>query len=151
MKKYRFIEGKNFNLFYSPWFITLGNVIKDIKNANTYLLGHSNKINKIDIKNIINFYSKILKFNKNNIFNSNYIDIEMAKIFLNTFITNKIAFANMIAGLCEQIPNSSASKILNIIGSDSRVGKSYFKPAIPFGGPCFPRDNQAVISFVKSI
>ena len=148
-KKYNLIDGKNFNLFYSPWFITLGNVINDIKNSNTYLIGHSKNINSDEKKDIVNFYYKILKFKKKNIFDSNYINIEMAKIFLNVFVTNKISFANMLAGLCEQIPNSSASKILNIIGSDNRIGRSYFKPGIPFGGPCFPRDNQAAISFVK--
>jgi UDPglucose 6-dehydrogenase len=148
-KKYNLIEGKNFNLFYSPWFITLGKVIHDIKNANTYLIGHSKKINRNELTNIINFYNRILKFNKKNIFTSNYINMEISKIFLNAFVTNKIAFANMIAGICERTPNSSASKILKIIGSDKRVGRNYFKPGTPFSGPCFPRDNQAAISFVK--
>ena len=41
-------------------------------------------------------------------------------------------------------------KILSAIGSDSRIGKKYFSYGFGYGGPCFPRDNRALIKYMKS-
>jgi UDP-glucose 6-dehydrogenase len=37
-----------------------------------------------------------------------------------------------------------ADRVLNAIGTDSRIGNKYLKPGFGFGGPCFPRDNRAL-------
>jgi len=34
---------------------------------------------------------------------------------------------------------------------DSRVGSKYIKPGLGFGGPCFPRDNQAFAAFAAML
>lgn len=49
----------------------------------------------------------------------------------------------MIGDLCE---NKGADKnaVLHSIGGDSRIGNKYFRPGYSFGGPCFPRDTEAL-------
>jgi UDP-glucose 6-dehydrogenase len=37
-----------------------------------------------------------------------------------------------------------ANKVLEAVGTDSRVGSKYIKPGFGFGGPCFSRDNRAL-------
>lgn len=59
----------------------------------------------------------------------------------------KITFANTLADLCERIPGGNVDTVTDALGTDHRIGKSYLKGAIGYGGPCFPRDNVA-LSFV---
>jgi len=59
------------------------------------------------------------------------------------FITNKISFANILSDLCDTV-GADKSKVLDSIGSDTRIGNKYFRPGYSFGGPCFPRDTRAL-------
>ena len=40
-------------------------------------------------------------------------------------------------------------KVLDAIGSDSRIGNKYLKYGFGYGGPCFPRDNRALAAFAQ--
>ncbi len=49
----------------------------------------------------------------------------------------------MIGDIADRL-NCDSDKILNAVGSDSRIGGKYLKAGFGFGGPCFPRDNRAL-------
>ena len=72
---------------------------------------------------------------------------ELTKISVNTFVTTKITFANMLASMCEKIPGGNIDDVTNALGLDTRIGKKYLTGSIGYGGPCFPRDNVA-LSFI---
>jgi UDPglucose 6-dehydrogenase len=63
---------------------------------------------------------------------------------VNTFVTTKITFANMLAELCERIPGGDVDVVTNALGLDQRIGRKYLTGALGYGGPCFPRDNVAL-------
>ena len=75
---------------------------------------------------------------------------EITKIAINTFVTTKISFANMLSELCDEIPGSDIDDVTAAVGSDRRVGKLYLKAALGYGGPCFPRDNAALAFSAES-
>jgi UDPglucose 6-dehydrogenase len=81
----------------------------------------------------------------------NFVNAELSKISVNTFVTTKISYANMIADMCDQIPGADAQIVTRSIGSDSRIGQKYLKPAIGYGGPCFPRDNKAFVALGRKL
>jgi UDPglucose 6-dehydrogenase len=74
---------------------------------------------------------------------------EIAKIALNSYVTLKISFANMLADLCERVPGGDVDVVSEALGSDSRIGRKYLTGGMGFAGPCFPRDNVA-LSFIGS-
>jgi UDPglucose 6-dehydrogenase len=76
---------------------------------------------------------------------------ELAKLSVNTFVTTKISYANMIAAVCEQLPGADAQHVLGAVGLDPRIGSAYLKPGLGYGGPCFPRDNLALIAAAASV
>jgi UDPglucose 6-dehydrogenase len=76
---------------------------------------------------------------------------ELTKIALNTFVTTKIAFANMLADLCERIPGGDVDVVTSALGTDRRIGRAYLTGAVAYGGPCFPRDNAALAYLAKSL
>src|SRR5260370_17896629 len=81
----------------------------------------------------------------------NLVNAEMAKLAVNTYVTTKISFANMLARLCEKVPGASVDVVTGAIGMDSRIGGKYLKGAISYGGPCFPRDNVALIALADRV
>jgi hypothetical protein len=50
---------------------------------------------------------------------------ELAKISVNSFVTMKITFANMLAALCEAIPGADVDVVTHALGSDRRIGSRY--------------------------
>jgi UDPglucose 6-dehydrogenase len=136
---------KGFEICYNPEFIALGSVIKDFLNPDMVLIGESSK-NAGDI--VQSIYEKTCD-NKPYFARMSLISAEITKISLNSYITMKISFANTLANLCERIPGSEIDKITKAIGSDKRVSPYYLKGGLPFGGPCFPRDNRAFAAFAQ--
>jgi UDPglucose 6-dehydrogenase len=72
---------------------------------------------------------------------------EITKISLNSFVTLKISFANTLLRICDKFKFANPYDVTNALGKDKRISKYYFKPGLPFGGPCFPRDNEALNYF----
>ena len=81
----------------------------------------------------------------------NFVNAEIAKIAVNSFVTMKISFANMISDICDRLPGADATAVTNAIGCDSRIGGKYLAPALGYGGPCFPRDNAAFAAMANKV
>src|SRR5476649_1255613 len=73
----------------------------------------------------------------------NWVSAELTKISVNTFVTTKISYANMLADICDRLPGADVDIVSAAVGSDSRIGRKYLRGAVGYGGPCFPRDNIA--------
>jgi UDPglucose 6-dehydrogenase len=78
-----------------------------------------------------------------------FVNAELAKIAVNTFVTTKISYANTLARICERLPGADADVVTAALGLDTRIGPKYLKGALGFGGPCFPRDNVAFNSLAR--
>lgn len=131
-------------LLYSPEFIALGSVIKNLEFPDTILIGcrdqsASGLLQHLTIMNgMIENKGVPIKV-------MSYQEAELAKILVNCFVTMKISFANFVGQLSHAIPGQvSADKILDAVGEDSRIGKLYLRSGLGFAGPCFPRDNRAL-------
>lgn len=141
------ICGKDFGLCYNPEFIALGSVINNLLNPDFILIGESDK----KAGNILEkFYGQYCD-NKPEIAKMNFVNAELTKISVNTFVTTKISYANMLSEICENLPGGNVDVVTSTLGLDSRIGKKYLKGGPAFGGPCFPRDNVAFISLAKKL
>lgn len=132
--------GADFGLCYSPEFIALGTVIRDFHYPDFLLIGEADS-RAGDVLAAI--YARVCK-NSPPVARMNFVNAEITKLAVNTFITTKISFANMVARLCECLPGADANAVTNALGLDSRIGSKYLKGAVSYGGPCFPRDNRAM-------
>ncbi len=137
----------NFTISYNPEFIALGSVIKDFLNPDFLLIGRSSKI---DTDILVHIYKKVCK-NKPKFCDMSLTSAEITKISLNSYITMKISFANMIGNIADKFDDVSAYDITRALGSDKRVSPYYITPGLPFAGPCFPRDNKAFDALLSKI
>jgi UDPglucose 6-dehydrogenase len=139
--------GQEFGLCYSPEFIALGSVVRDFLNPDFLLIGESDERSGKTLEGI---YRRVCD-NEPPVARLNFVDAEIAKLAVNTFVTTKISFANMLARICERVPGSDVDAVTSALGMDSRIGPKYLKGAISYGGPCFPRDNCALASLAKRV
>jgi len=81
----------------------------------------------------------------------NFVNAELTKISVNTYVTTKISYANMLADICDRIPGADVDAVTKALGADTRIGSKYLKGAMGYGGPCFPRDNVAFAAFARKL
>jgi UDPglucose 6-dehydrogenase len=139
--------GADLGLCYSPEFIALGSVIRDFLNPDFLLIGESDEQAG---RLLADLYRRVVA-NDPKVARLNFVNAELAKISVNTFITTKIAFANMLARICERLPGADVDDVTSALGLDTRIGAKYLRGAISYGGPCFPRDNLALASLARSV
>lgn len=139
--------GPDFGLCYSPEFIALGTVLRDLLNPDFTLVGEFDERSGQWLED---FYSRVIE-NGAACKRMGIVNAELAKIALNTFVTMKITFANTLADLCERIPGGDVDVVTDAIGSDGRVGPRCLAGGLGYGGPCFPRDNVALARFARSL
>ena len=73
---------------------------------------------------------------------------ELIKHASNSFLAMKISFINMVADLCEAA-GADVNKVAEGMGLDPRIGSSFLRPGIGFGGFCFPKDLQAFVRIAE--
>ena len=139
--------GVDIGLSYSPEFIALGTVVRDMLFPDFVLVGSSDP----KTANILDFIYRQICGKDVIIKAMNLINAEIVKISVNTFITTKISYANMLAEMCDKLPNADAEVVLDAVGTDKRVGNKYLKCGLAYGGPCFARDNIAFSSLTKQL
>jgi UDPglucose 6-dehydrogenase len=140
-------SGVDFGMCYNPEFIALGSVIRDFLNPDFVLIGESDERSGQVLEGI---YRQVCE-NDPPIVRMNFINAELTKLAVNTFVTTKISFANMLARICERLPGADVDVVTRALGLDSRIGAKYLKGAVSYGGPCFPRDNLALIATARKV
>ncbi len=143
LEKKGFKNNVDFSFLYNPYFVALGDVIKGLENPDLILVGSENKY---ATKKIMGIYNKIYK--KNLISELTFLEAELTKLLVNCYLTLKISFSNMVKIITQDNNREvNINKILNTIGSDSRIGKKFIQAGGPFSGPCLPRDTKALNFF----
>jgi UDPglucose 6-dehydrogenase len=139
--------GRDFGVCYSPEFIALGSIIHDFLNPDFTLIGEIDDRAGAMLESI---YSRLM-LNGSKSARMSLENAELTKISVNTFVTTKITFANMIAEICENLPGGDVDVVTNALGMDSRIGRKYLTGALGYGGPCFPRDNVALTYIAEQL
>jgi len=140
-------ESVDFDLLTNPEFLREGSAMQDTVSPHAIVVGGSNSKS---IENLTKFYRTIYN-KKQNIVETNNVTAEVIKYANNAFLATKISFINSIANICQKLPGTNVDKIAQIIGMDPRIGNQFLRAGPGYGGSCFPKDVQALISFANDI
>ncbi len=68
---------------------------------------------------------------------------ELVKYASNAFLATKISFINEIAAVCDVV-GADVTQVAAAVGMDHRIGSSFLRAGVGYGGSCFPKDTQAL-------
>jgi len=138
--------GSDFDVCYSPVFIALGSMVRNYIEPDFTLIGEARSQAGDKLLALLkDFYDGI----EPPAIRANYVTAEVIKLTLSTFITTKITYANMIMELCDALPGADADQVSEALGLDKRISPKSLKGGMPYGGPCFPRDNRALLYLLR--
>jgi UDPglucose 6-dehydrogenase len=141
------VVGRDLGVCYSPEFIALGSVVRDFMNPDFFLVGESDERAGIQLERCL----KATMERPAPVVRMSIVNAEVTKLAVNTFVTAKISFANMLSSICERLPGGEVDVVTRAVGLDGRIGARYLKGGMPFGGPCFPRDNRALSFLMREL
>jgi UDPglucose 6-dehydrogenase len=123
--------------------------VDDFKNQDRVILGTHEKDYFENLKSLYR-----LGFPNIDIIHTKPVEAEMVKYVANTFLATKVSFANEIYDICNFL-DIDYDTVVDIARIDSRLGDSHWQVPGPdgkrgFGGSCFPKDINALISFCKT-
>ena len=139
---------KDNNLFdyvSNPEFLREGSAVKDFLWPDRVVIGTDNQ-NAYQI--MCDIY-RPLYINKNPMTQTSIETAEMIKYASNSFLALKISYINEIANLCEVL-GADVHDVANAMGKDGRISEKFLHPGPGFGGSCFPKDLEALLSISKN-
>jgi UDPglucose 6-dehydrogenase len=139
--------GSGVGLCYNPEFVALGSVVGNMLRPDFLLIGESDAKAGALVESV---YETVCE-NEPAVRRMNFVNAELTKISVNTYVTTKISYANMLADICDRLPEADVDVVAEALGSDTRIGHKYLRGATGFGGPCFPRDNVAFATLASRL
>ncbi|OXM49362.1 UDP-glucose 6-dehydrogenase [Amycolatopsis thailandensis] len=75
---------------------------------------------------------------------------ELVKYVANCFLAMKLSFVNAVAEMCEHF-DADVDEVLDAVGRDPRIGRSYLRPGPGWGGSCLPKDSDAMLRMADTV
>jgi len=137
--------GDGLGYCYNPSFIALGEVAHGFECPDYVLIGETDPQSGAVVASI----HRSMIQNDAKAVHMLPVEAEIAKIACNTHETMRVTFANMLFSLCSEVPGADVDRITTAL--TYRLGRRFFKGAVPYGGPCWPRDNKALTAFMDAV
>lgn len=151
-------NNKGLHVVFNPEFLTEANAVNDMREQNRIVLGGPRPY----INTVKNIFQRA--FPKVPIVKTSSTTAEMVKYVTNCMLAVKVSFANEISQICEALDkdgmNIDYDKVVEYAKFDRRLGDSHWSVPGPvpthdgryvrgFGGHCFPKDINALMSVAR--
>ncbi|HAH32163.1 MAG TPA: UDP-glucose 6-dehydrogenase [Elusimicrobia bacterium] len=129
-------KGIPFDVASNPEFLREGTAVWDFLKPDRVVAGVSSKEAEAVLKRVY----RPMKGAK--VLFTSVKSAELIKHASNSFLAAKISFINAVANICEKT-GADIEDVAKGMGLDKRIGSSFLKAGIGFGGFCFPKDLEA--------
>ncbi|QAY67205.1 UDP-glucose dehydrogenase family protein [Paenibacillus protaetiae] len=134
---------ERFDSISLPEFLREGSAVQDTMYPDRIVIGADNREAAATM-------TELHKPLTDNIIVTDIRSAEMIKYASNAFLATKISFINEIANICEKV-GADVTRVAEGMGYDKRIGKSFLKAGIGYGGSCFPKDTRALIQIAGNV
>jgi len=133
--------GNGFGLAMNPEFLKEGIAVKDFLEPDRIVIGAYDEKSNDALKKLYDgFRCPTVE--------TTLSAAEMIKYASNAFLATKISFINEIGNMCKKL-GIDTYEVADGVGLDKRIGKAFLDSGIGWGGSCFPKDLDALISWYK--
>jgi UDPglucose 6-dehydrogenase len=135
--------GVEFDVISNPEFLREGSAVADLMKPDRIVIGgNSDRALSIMQKVYEPFVAPVLVTDINS--------AELIKHAANSFLALKISYANALSEICEAA-GADVLKVVDGIGMDRRIGRSFLNAGLGYGGSCFPKDIAAFIAISEQL
>lgn len=136
--------GKDFRVLSNPEFLKEGSAVEDFIKPDRIIIGGDDREALEVMKRLYMPYVRT----GNPIMVMDRRSAEMVKYASNAMLAMRVSFMNEIANICERV-GADVELVRKGMGADKRIGSRYLFPGTGYGGSCFPKDVQGLISIAK--
>jgi UDPglucose 6-dehydrogenase len=129
------IAGFEVKLDWNPEFLSEGTAIRDSLEPDRIVIG----VDDTESENILRQLYKPLTDAGAPLIVMDTRSAELVKVAANSFLALKISFINGVASVAEKV-GASSQDISLALGLDKRIGSSFLRNGVGFGGGCLPKD-----------
>ncbi len=141
----RAVTKVSFHIADNPEFLKEGDAIQDFMKPDRVVCGVDDEATGETMRAL---YDPFVR-QGNPIFILDVCSSEMVKYASNAMLACKISFINEIANLCERY-GANIAAVREGMCADKRIGNQFLYPGLGYGGSCFPKDTQAVVSMGRA-
>jgi len=135
--------GVDFGVAMNPEFLREGIAVRDFLEPDRIVIGYYDDKSREVLRKLYSSFSCP-------IVETLLSAAEMIKYASNAFLATKISFINEIGNMCKKL-GIDAYEVADGMGLDKRIGRAFLDSGIGWGGSCFPKDLDALISWAKRI
>jgi UDPglucose 6-dehydrogenase len=130
--------GLGFGVCMNPEFLREGSALEDFLRPDRVIIGEFDKRSGESLEMVyrtlnVPIYRTGLKV------------AEMIKYAANAFLATKISYSNEIGNVCKKL-GIDAYDVMRGVGMDKRISPHFLRAGVGYGGSCFPKDVNSIIS-----
>jgi len=126
-----------FDVASNPEFLREGSAIDDFMHPDRIVIG-------VESKKARDLLTELYRPFKVPMVVTNIKSAELIKHASNAFLAAKISFINAVSQVCDKV-GADVEEVAKGMGLDKRIGSSFLKAGIGYGGSCFPKDLDAFV------
>jgi len=139
--------GIHFSLCTNPEFLREGSAIEDTVHPDRIIIGELDQASGDALQSLFQDFHDPMP----PLIRTTPTNAELIKYANNAFLATKISFINMIANLCEKLPQADVTQVADGIGLDKRIGRLFLNAGPGWGGSCFRKDLMAIRAHAKHL
>jgi len=136
----------DYHIASNPEFLKEGSAVQDCQRPDRIVIGTESSVVEDKLRELYSSFSD----DRDRMVIMDVKSAELTKYAANCMLATKISFINEMANLAEKL-GANIEAVRHGIGADNRIGYEFLSPGCGYGGSCFPKDVQALISTADSI
>jgi UDPglucose 6-dehydrogenase len=142
-------------IIVNPEFLSEGKGLYDFFNPTRIVIGGGSGSTRARMRSLYEPFTRggTSRAGREMLQNVPYLEVpiaeaQMIKYASNAYLASRISFVNEIASICEVV-GADVTSVTAAMGLDPRIGPSYLRAGIGFGGPCLEKDLDALVGFAR--
>ncbi len=130
----------------NPEFLKEGAAVNDFMRPDRIVIGCDNEY----ARDVLSRMYQPFVLNGHRVIFMDVRSAELTKYAANSMLATKISFMNELSRVAEVV-GADMQAVRQGMGSDSRIGFQFIYPGIGYGGSCFPKDVNALVSTAREV